>query len=116
MRGYKGKCEDIHGHNWKVEVCAGSEKLNDLGMVIDFTELKRSLREIMCGLDHKYLNELEYFKKVNPTSECIAEYIFNKLSKKLSELQIYNVTVWETENSSAVYSAGNVLGSGDNVE
>lgn len=104
LRGYKGKCEDLHGHNWKVEVCAESETLDSLGMVIDFTKLKSSLKVIMNELDHKYLNELDYFKKVNPTSECIAAYIYNLMSKELSEIKIAEVTVWETDTSSATYS------------
>jgi 6-pyruvoyltetrahydropterin/6-carboxytetrahydropterin synthase len=103
LRGYKGKCEDIHGHNWKIEVCAMSEKLNNLGMVMDFTDLKKSLEEVLNGLDHKYLNELDYFKKVNPTSECIAEYIYDQMVKKHRGIVISEVTVWETDTSSATY-------------
>ena len=104
MREYKGKCEDMHGHNWKVEVCVVSETLDRLGMVIDFKDLKKTLKEIMNSLDHKYLNELDYFKKVNPTSECIAEYIYDRMAEDLPEVNVLEVTVWETDTSSATYS------------
>ncbi|MBD3379900.1 MAG: 6-carboxytetrahydropterin synthase QueD [Candidatus Omnitrophica bacterium] len=105
LRGYKGKCEELHGHNWKVEVAASSEKLDDLGMVIDFTELKKSLKACLSGLDHKYLNDIEYFKDNNPTSENMAKYIFDRVSEIRKDVKIDSVTVWETETSSATYSA-----------
>ena len=104
LRGYKGKCEAMHGHNWKVEAVAISEKLNDIGMVIDFKDLKKSVNEIMDELDHKYINDMENFKEVNPTSENIAKYVFKLLSEKRKEIKIKEVTIWETETSSATYS------------
>ncbi|MDP2923516.1 MAG: 6-carboxytetrahydropterin synthase QueD [Candidatus Omnitrophota bacterium] len=106
LRGYKGKCESLHGHNWKVEVLASSEKLNSLGMVIDFHELKRITNKVLEELDHKHINELEYFSKVNPSSEAIARYIFSKLKKIIAKqkCKLEEVLVWETENSCAAYS------------
>jgi 6-pyruvoyltetrahydropterin/6-carboxytetrahydropterin synthase len=75
LRGYKGKCEELHGHNWRVEVVAASDKLDKLGVVMDFTVIKTHLHEVIEKLDHKYLNEIPYFLKFNPTSENIAKYI-----------------------------------------
>lgn len=103
LREYRGKCEELHGHNWKVEVVARSLKLNKAGMVRDFHEFKSKLNSILDGLDHKYLNKISYFKKSNPTSEIIARFIYGKLEKKIP--QIKSVTVWESPSSSATYEA-----------
>jgi len=103
LRGYKGKCEELHGHNWRVEAVVSSEDLNEIGMVADFKDLKKNLNEITSVLDHKYLNEADYFSKVNPTSENIARYIFDKLKGRMPKLKIDGVTVWETDTSSATY-------------
>ena len=104
LRGYKGKCEDLHGHNWKVEVTACTGELDGLGMVVDFKELKKDLGEVLSGLDHKNLNEIDRFREINPTSENIARYIHEKMSGKRPGAEIKEVTVWETETSSATYS------------
>ena len=101
LRGYKGRCEQLHGHNWKVEVTVAKEMLDKAGMVMDFRVLKDRLNEILDKLDHKYLNAIAYFKKVNPTSEGIAKYIFDRLVDK--GLEVDAVTVWESQNSSATY-------------
>jgi 6-pyruvoyltetrahydropterin/6-carboxytetrahydropterin synthase len=101
LRGYKGKCEELHGHNWKIEACIKSKKTDKAGMVEDFSCVKSALRRVLEGLDHKYLNSLPYFKKVNPTSENIAKYIFTKLNQEFPQLS--SVTVWESHNSSATY-------------
>ena len=103
LRGYKGKCEDLHGHNWHVEVAACSGQLDGTGMVIDFKELKNALKEVTEGLDHKHLNQLDSFKTVNPTSENIAKYIYDVISAKIHDAEIKEVTVWETDTSSATY-------------
>jgi 6-pyruvoyltetrahydropterin/6-carboxytetrahydropterin synthase len=101
LRGYKGKCEDLHGHNWIVEIVIKSTQLDDIGMVLDFKYLKKKLNAILEQMDHKYLNKLTYFKKVNPTSENIAKYIYKKLKPHISLLNC--VTVWENSTSSANY-------------
>jgi len=101
LREYKGKCESIHGHNSKVELAAISEELNKAGMVLDFQYLKAKLNDLLKRLDHKYLNRIAYFKKVNPTSENIAKYIYNKIKVKVPKLE--SVTVWENNTSSAKY-------------
>jgi 6-pyruvoyltetrahydropterin/6-carboxytetrahydropterin synthase len=101
LRGYKGRCEDLHGHNWKVEVKVESKKLNKIGMVMDFKVLKSKLNAVLDELDHKYLNNERYFKKINPTSENITKYIYDQLTAY--GLKLKSVTVWESENSSATY-------------
>ncbi|MDD4012603.1 MAG: 6-carboxytetrahydropterin synthase QueD [Candidatus Omnitrophica bacterium] len=103
LRGYKGKCEELHGHNWSVELTAASSDLDELGMVMDFTDLKRELGEILFLLDHKYLNNVVPFDTVNPTSENIAKYIYSKMKIRIP-VKIVRVTVWETEGASATYS------------
>ena len=105
LRGYKGRCEELHGHNWDVEVVVSSESVNEIGMVVDFKDLKSALDECINELDHRHLNEVEYFKKANPTSENIARYIFDTLVENNPALAIKEVSVWETDSSSAVYSA-----------
>ena len=101
LRGYKGKCEELHGHNWRVEVVVISPKLDKIGMVMDFKLLKEKLYGLLEKLDHKYLNSIAYFKKKNPTSENIAKYIYANLKTKIPNL--YSVTVWESDKASATY-------------
>ena len=101
LRGYKGKCENLHGHNWKVSVTVSSSRLDKTGMVIDFGILKAGLRELLNRLDHAYLNEIPWFKKNNPTSENVAKFIYNSVKKKNRNLK--SVSVWENENSCATY-------------
>ncbi len=104
LREYKGKCEAVHGHNWKVKVTIMSEELNSEGMVIDFNLAKKYLEHILKKLDHKYINEIEPFDKINPTSENIAKFIFQEMSQMIERnLKVKKVTVWETETSSASY-------------
>ena len=102
LRGYKGKCEDLHGHNWKVEAAVSSDKLDKAGMLLDFRHLKIQLNKILDKMDHKYLNKIPYFKKVNPTSENIARYTYDALKSKVPNLK--SVTIWESENCAATYS------------
>ncbi len=101
LREYKGKCEELHGHNWKVELAVSQVKLDKAGMVADFKRLKEKLNKVLDILDHKYLNNLDYFKKVNPTSENIAQYIYERLKNQIAGIS--SVTVWESENTSATY-------------
>jgi 6-pyruvoyltetrahydropterin/6-carboxytetrahydropterin synthase len=102
LRGYKGKCEALHGHNWKVELVAAGSRLDKAGMLVDFKVLKVGLNKVLDGLDHKYLNDLAYFKKVNPTSENLAKYIYDCVKPQVSGVK--SVTVWESENSCATYA------------
>jgi 6-pyruvoyltetrahydropterin/6-carboxytetrahydropterin synthase len=103
--GYRGKCEELHGHNWKVEVVVSSGELDAMGMVIDFKLVKNKLNKVLKELDHKYLNDIAYFRKTNPTSENIARFIYAKLNDKLrsSRYKLYRVTIGETENNYVTY-------------
>lgn len=102
LRQYEGKCENLHGHNWKVEVTIAKEKLDKIGMVIDFKITKKHLADVLDLLDHTYLNDVPHFKKYNPTSENIAKFIYDNLAKTVDGLT--KVTVWETDTSQATYS------------
>ena len=86
LRNYKGKCENLHGHNYKVRVTVAGEKLNSTGLVADFGEVKAALRDIVRRLDHRFLNELEPFIELNPSAENIALYFYQELDKGLREL------------------------------
>ncbi len=104
------KCENLHGHNWKIEICVASETLNDAGVLVDFGELKQHISEIMARLDHKFLNELDYFDDDNPpSSENIARYIAHSLETKFrnSKIKVARVTAWESEDACATYIMGN---------
>jgi len=101
LRGYKGKCEELHGHNWKIEAIAESQTLDKIGMVMDFKFIKNELNKILEKLDHKYLNNLKPFDKTNPTSENIARFIYETLKRKVAGLK--SITVWENPTSSATY-------------
>ena len=105
LRGYKGKCENMHGHNWKVQVSVMAENLNDIDIAIDFHDLKRMAREIIAPLDHAYLNDHFPFTEKNPSSENIAKWIFDSLKKKILEdnVRVSAVTVWESDTASATY-------------
>jgi 6-pyruvoyltetrahydropterin/6-carboxytetrahydropterin synthase len=98
------KCENLHGHNWKVEVCVAGERLNEAGVLIDFGELKVHVREIIDALDHKFLNELGLFNDA-PSSENIAVHIAETLAEKLSgtQVRVRRVTTWESEDACATY-------------
>lgn len=102
------KCENLHGHNWKVEVCVVGKDLNQAGVLIDFGELKDYVAEIMATLDHKFLNELEFLSGGNPSSENIARYIASKLQARIGNelVKVSRVTVWESENACATYIPG----------
>ena len=104
LRMVAKKCENLHGHNWKVEVCVAGEKLNPAGVLIDFGELKAYVKEITDTLDHKYLNELSMFS-ANPSSENIAVYIADALSQRLTDsgIRVSRVTTWESEDACATY-------------
>jgi 6-pyruvoyltetrahydropterin/6-carboxytetrahydropterin synthase len=105
LRGYRGKCENLHGHNWRVQVVVNSEKLNDIGLAIDFHELKKLTDEFVSTLDHAVLNEIFPFTEINPSSENIARWLYDSLTKKFSDnaIQVSSVTVWESETASATY-------------
>ncbi len=105
LRGYKGKCEELHGHNWRVQVSISSGRLNDIGMVMDFHELKSVTNEVIAALDHSFLNEIFPFTEINPSSENIAKWIYESVKKRIimKDCNISSVTVWENDSSSATY-------------
>jgi 6-pyruvoyltetrahydropterin/6-carboxytetrahydropterin synthase len=102
------KCENLHGHNWKVEVYLKGATLNDAGVLMDFGEIKMAVNGIMNDLDHKYLNELDCFKSRNPSSENIANFIAHALEEKIMVpgVKISRVTAWESEDACATYFPG----------
>ena len=108
LRAYKGQCEALHGHNWKVEVVVRADRLDELGLAVDFKELKEATTAVLDELDHTYLNELPAFREQNPSSELIAKYIFEQLQEKVSRegLWVHRVTAWESDNACASYLAG----------
>ena len=107
LRGYGGECEALHGHNWRVQLYVTASKVNEIGLVIDFKELKESLQKIFQILDHSNLNELPPFMKENPSSENIAYYIFKGIDAQLQgkDVIVEKIRVWESENSYAEYFA-----------
>ncbi|MDH4206218.1 MAG: 6-carboxytetrahydropterin synthase QueD [Desulfobacteraceae bacterium] len=100
------KCENLHGHNWKIEICVAGKDLNKAGVLIDFGELKQHVSIIIAKLDHKFLNELDDFKDdYPPSSENIAHHIATTLQPMIDSLNIKvtRVTAWESENACATY-------------
>ncbi len=105
LRNFRGKCENLHGHNWKVEVVVRGTELDSSGVVLDFAEIKKVIRELLSELDHRYLNDIEFFKEHNPSSENIARYLFDKLAERLNggSLWIHSVSAWESPDACATY-------------
>ncbi len=105
LREVGGKCESLHGHNFKVEVAVESERLDEQGMVVDFRFLKEKTRSLLDGLDHKYLNELPFLGGRNPSSETIAAHLFAELSLLIDRgsRRVSWVAVWESDTSRAVF-------------
>ena len=106
LRGYQGKCENMHGHNWRVEVYVRGEQLDQVGMLVDFKALKAATRRVMKYLDHRNLNELKPFDdEMNPSSEHLAGFILHKVAEEISDgrVTVYKVRVWETPSTCATY-------------
>ncbi|MBF8250703.1 MAG: hypothetical protein HW382_331 [Deltaproteobacteria bacterium] len=105
LRDYEGACERLHGHNWRVDVFVKADSLDSIGLALDFKILKEKTRGIIDELDHKYLNEIEPFTEINPSSENMARYLFKRLSEGLIHypVKVSKVTVWESENACASY-------------
>jgi 6-pyruvoyltetrahydropterin/6-carboxytetrahydropterin synthase len=101
LRNYRGKCENLHGHNWKVEAVFAYDSLDKDGMAVDFKEAKAQLKTVLAQFDHSYLNESGFFKNANPTSENMAKFIYDELKKNNGN--IYSVSVWENDSSCATY-------------
>ena len=99
------KCENLHGHNWHIEVYVKGEKLDAGGVLMDFGIVKKEVRDIMNTLDHKFLNELEIFKGIQPSSEQIAVYIAEELDRRIDVdgVKVSRVSAWESDNACATY-------------
>ena len=106
LRNYKGRCENIHGHNWKVQVVIEGEKLDDTGLLVDFLDVKHLMAGIIDGIDHQFLNQIPPFDVINPSAENIAEFFCQKMTTGLASsvpVRIREVRVWETDIQSATY-------------
>jgi 6-pyruvoyltetrahydropterin/6-carboxytetrahydropterin synthase len=107
LRGYKGKCENVHGHNYKVRIVLQGPDLDSIGLLYDFTHLKRVIRAIVAGVDHKFLNEQAPFDILNPSAENLAKFFYDETARQMNELpqgaHIARVTIWETDTTSATY-------------
>jgi 6-pyruvoyltetrahydropterin/6-carboxytetrahydropterin synthase len=103
---YQGDCENLHGHNWKVEVTVTAKELNAAGLGIDFKVLKKETDRVLDKLDHKYLNELPPFVQESPSSENIARFLFEQLGQVLddSNVSVKKVKVWESDRACASYA------------
>jgi 6-pyruvoyltetrahydropterin/6-carboxytetrahydropterin synthase len=107
LRGYKGKCENLHGHNYKVRVTLSGKEVDSVGLLYDFVHLKQVIQSVIRSLDHKYLNELPPFDVLNPSAENIARYIYDQAAKQLQQAPngagVSSITVWESDVTAATY-------------
>src|SRR5579863_5927958 len=108
LRGYQGKCENPHGHNYRVRVNVEGEQLDSIGLLLDFTHLKQILRRLIEGVDHKFLNDLPPFETMNPSAENMAKFFYDETSRQIRKLpngpRITSITIWETDETSATYA------------
>jgi 6-pyruvoyltetrahydropterin/6-carboxytetrahydropterin synthase len=107
LRGYRGKCENLHGHNYRVEIYARGRELNHIGLLVDFVELKEAADEVVNFLDHRIINELEPFvEELNPSAENLARFILERVARRVGDdrVQIYKVRCFETPTSVATYT------------
>ena len=105
LENFKGKCESLHGHNWKVEVFLGGQDLDETGLLMDFGEVKARTKQVLEEIDHKYLNELPAFQDRNPSSENLAAYLFQRLGAIFNHdrVRVRRVNVWESDTSCASF-------------
>jgi 6-pyruvoyltetrahydropterin/6-carboxytetrahydropterin synthase len=108
LRGYKGKCENPHGHNYRVRLTLEGQQLDSIGLLYDFTHVKRALREVIGALDHQFLNDLAPFDAINPSAENLAKFFHEQTSRQIEQEpngpRIKQITVWETDECSATYT------------
>lgn len=109
LRGYKGKCENVHGHNYRVQITVEGPQVDTIGLLVDFTQLKRVMRGIIARLDHQFINDLEPFTTINPSAENLAKYFFETMASELKDLppgaKLKEVVIWETDTAQARYTA-----------
>ena len=109
LRGYRGKCENVHGHNYKVRVTLSGADLDSIGLLCDFVEVKRMMQSIIDRLDHQFMNDIPPFDKLNPSAENLARYFYEELTRGLREapaavpVRVGEVKVWETDTTTATY-------------
>ena len=105
LRNFEGQCENLHGHNWRIEVYVAGDDLQENGILIDFKLIKKATEKVIQELDHRFLNELEGFRDINPSSENIARYIYESLSRDLNskKAKVSRVTAWESDSACATY-------------
>ena len=109
LREYHGKCENVHGHNYRVEVTVEGNEVDSTGLLVDFADLKTQLDRVIVYLDHRFINDLAPFDEINPSAENIARYFFEEIERGLTAggtcpaSKLARVKVWETDTSSAVY-------------
>ncbi len=108
LRGYRGKCENVHGHNYRVKVTVSGGELNPVGLLMDFVELRAAIKALVARLDHQFLNDVSPFDRLNPSAENIAKYFCDELGSQVRHqgLKMVSVTVWETDTTSATYRPG----------
>ena len=106
LNGHPGNCKRMHGHNWLVEAEVQGDNTNEIGMVIDFKDIKNYLKDIISRLDHQFLNDLEPFSNQNPTAENISRYIYKELSNNINtdNIKVSKIKLWETNNSAVTYT------------
>jgi len=109
LRNYKGKCENPHGHNYKVRVTLAGKELDKAGLLLDFKELREVMKDVIDRLDHQMINDLEPFTALNPSAENLAKYFYDEANLKLDQVsrgrvRVKNVTVYETDTTTATYS------------
>jgi 6-pyruvoyltetrahydropterin/6-carboxytetrahydropterin synthase len=108
LRGYRGKCENMHGHTWKAALSVAGEKLNDIGLLVDFQEIKAVLREITAMFDHKDINGVQPFDAINPSSENLSKFFYDEAVKRFATqtpaLKVVSAAVWESPVSYCVYT------------
>ena len=105
LRNYHGKCENVHGHNYRVQVTLAGEELNPTGLLVDFAEVKRLIRAVVARLDHQFLNDLAPFDAINPSAENMARYFYDQISGGMNGTGpgVREVKIWETDITSATY-------------
>ena len=106
LRNYHGKCENVHGHNYRCQVTLQGAELDQTGLLMDFVALKKTLQSVIDRLDHQWLNDFPPFDVLNPSAENIAKYIYDEVNKGMggqAEVRLGSVRLWETDTSSATY-------------
>jgi 6-pyruvoyltetrahydropterin/6-carboxytetrahydropterin synthase len=124
LRGYKGKCENVHGHNYKVRVTLEGPELSSIGLLFDFKDLKEAIHGSIQQLDHRFLNDVPPFDQINPSAENLAKYFYGEITRLLelssssgrsqgAPCRVERVTVWETDTTTATYFANGSSAEGE---